>query len=166
MALPLSLCSTNQWLQDHAFTPYGFANDRAIVVRIFRIEDLDTHDLATVDIEDEVQVMKQTAHAGRQIRDIPRPQLIGPTGFVTLGRSGWRGRSVSQAMSLTPGSSVRTDALASAPGRHDLSWLLLSAAAWLFLTFKSCVNCDKYCVIYHEDLRQAEEGARPGAVPA
>jgi hypothetical protein len=61
-------------------------------VRRLALVDLEAHDLAAVDVHDEIQEEELAADDGGQVGDVPAPDLVGPGGDMLLGpRDGWPG---------------------------------------------------------------------------
>lgn len=69
------------------------------MVGVVTVVDLGAHDLAAVQVQDQVQVEPAAHHVGRQVRHVPAPDLAGCRGDVSGGRT----RGLGRLGTATPG---------------------------------------------------------------
>ena len=81
MGLPLSECNTSG-CATITFRQTRFVNQLRGQLTGLTLMNLPGHNLATVEIQDQVEVIKQTPDRSRQPCDIPTPHLIGAAGTV------------------------------------------------------------------------------------
>src|SRR5690606_23571543 len=68
-------------------TQYGALNDLRTIGHVLGFKDLIAHNLAAVDIHNQVQVEELATHQGRQIGHLPAPRGVGMIGTMTARRS-------------------------------------------------------------------------------
>ena len=65
-----------------ALSQHGTVDELASPTPTFRLEHFSSNDLAAVEVEDQVEIEELPAHAARQPRDVPHPDLVGCLGYT------------------------------------------------------------------------------------
>ena len=85
-----------------SFLPHSILHQLCSELGLFVAMHFPSHDLATVDVDDQVQVVKGPGDGSAQIGDVPSPDLSWLTGRMArgLGVMNWRARTA--AMTESP----------------------------------------------------------------
>src|SRR5690554_6845252 len=81
-------------------TQYRSLNDLSAVGHVLGLKDFIAHNLAAVDINNQVQVKELATHQGRQIGHVPTPHSVGVVGTMTARRSFVSGRGLASTTTL------------------------------------------------------------------